>query len=131
MRYLYFVDRQGISVFANFCYGIAVLDNPQCPPPQGALTKCQYVWLRRTLHCPSCLEVGITVGMIPPSCLLVGINYCSSDLHSSPHTFPTPDKPNSRDYHMLRLDQQWKGMGGVLLLSLVNICSNLHFYVIL
>ena len=29
------------------------------------------------------------------------------------------------------LDQQWKGMGGVLLLSLANIRSNLHFYVVL
>ena len=32
---------------------------------------------------------------------------------------------------MLDLDQQWEGMGGVLLLLLANIRSNLHFYVIL
>ena len=66
-----------------------------------------------------------------PSGLLVGINYCSSDLQTPSPTFPTPEKPNSRDYHMLSLDQQWKGMGGVLLLSLANTCSNLHSYVIL
>ena len=33
MRYRYFVHfRHGISVFANFSYGIAVLGTPQCPP---------------------------------------------------------------------------------------------------
>ena len=36
MRYRYLVDlRRGISVFAIFSYGIAVLGTPQCPPPQG------------------------------------------------------------------------------------------------
>ena len=100
MRYRYFVDRHGISVFANFCYGIAVLGTiPPCPPPRGTLTKCQYVWLRRTLHCPSCLQVRITVGMIPHSCLLVGSNYCLATVvvistNPPPPTFPTPDKPN-------------------------------------
>ena len=34
MRYRYLVDlRRGISVFAIFAYGIAVLGTPQCPPP--------------------------------------------------------------------------------------------------
>ena len=34
MRYRYFDDfRRGISVFAIFSYGIAVLGTPQCPPP--------------------------------------------------------------------------------------------------
>ena len=33
MRYRYLDDfRRGISVFAIFSYGIAVLDTPQCPP---------------------------------------------------------------------------------------------------
>ena len=33
MRYRYLVDlRRGISVFAIFSYGIAVLGTPQCPP---------------------------------------------------------------------------------------------------
>ena len=33
MRYRYFVDfRHGISVFANFSYGIAVLGTPQYVP---------------------------------------------------------------------------------------------------
>ena len=33
MRYRYLDDfRRGISVFAIFCYGIAVLGTPQCPP---------------------------------------------------------------------------------------------------
>ena len=33
MRYRYLVDLQrGISVFAIFSYGIAVLGTPQCPP---------------------------------------------------------------------------------------------------
>ena len=36
MRYRYLVDlRRGISVFAIFSYGIAVLGTPQCPPPTG------------------------------------------------------------------------------------------------
>ena len=35
MRYRYLVDlRRGISVFAIFSYGIAVLGTPQCPPPE-------------------------------------------------------------------------------------------------
>ena len=34
MRYRYLDDfRRGISVFAIFPYGIAVLGTPQCPPP--------------------------------------------------------------------------------------------------
>ena len=33
MRYRYLDDfRRGISVFAIFSYGIAVLGTPQCPP---------------------------------------------------------------------------------------------------
>ena len=95
MRYRYFVDRHGISVFANFSYGIAVLGTPpppQCPPPRGALTKCQCVWLRRTLHYPSCLQAGITVGMIPPSCILFGTNYGTRE-NESPPPLATPSPP--------------------------------------
>ena len=34
MRYRYLDDfRRGVSVFAIFSYGIAVLGTPQCPPP--------------------------------------------------------------------------------------------------
>ena len=44
MRYRYLVDlRRGISVFAIFSYGIAVLGTPQCPPlfmKPWALTIC-------------------------------------------------------------------------------------------
>ena len=37
MRYRYLDDfRRGISVFAIFSYGIAVLGTPQCPP------RCAY-----------------------------------------------------------------------------------------
>ena len=36
MRYRYLDDfRRGISVFAIFSYGIAVLGTPQCPPRIG------------------------------------------------------------------------------------------------
>ena len=36
MRYRYLDDfRHGISVFAIFSYGIAVLGTPQCPPLEG------------------------------------------------------------------------------------------------
>ena len=35
VRYRYLDDfRRGISVFAFFSYGIAVLGTPQCPPPR-------------------------------------------------------------------------------------------------
>ena len=38
MRYRYLDDfRRGISVFAIFSYGIAVLGTPQCPPPECVL----------------------------------------------------------------------------------------------
>ena len=38
MRYWYLDDfRRGISVFAIFSYGIAVLGTPQCPLPYGWL----------------------------------------------------------------------------------------------
>ena len=37
MRYRYLDDfRRGISVFAIFSYGIAVLGTPQCPPPHAS-----------------------------------------------------------------------------------------------
>ena len=40
MRYRYLDDfRRGISVFAIFSYGIAVLDTPQCPPPRARDNK--------------------------------------------------------------------------------------------
>ena len=40
MRYRYLDDfRRGISVFAIFSYGIAVLGTPQCPPPYGLIPK--------------------------------------------------------------------------------------------
>ena len=36
MRYRHFVDfRHGISVLANFAYGIAVLGTPRLPPPMS------------------------------------------------------------------------------------------------
>ena len=39
MGYRYLDDfRRGISVFAIFSYGIAVLGTPQCPPPQNEST---------------------------------------------------------------------------------------------
>lgn len=38
MQYRYFVDfRHGVSVFANFSYGFAVLGTPQCPPLHSAM----------------------------------------------------------------------------------------------
>ena len=44
MQYRYLDDfRRGISVFAIFSYGIAVLGTPQCPPPPANVTfapKC-------------------------------------------------------------------------------------------
>ena len=40
MRYRYLDDfRRGISVFAIFSYGIAVLGTPQCPPQLGPFGK--------------------------------------------------------------------------------------------
>ena len=38
MRYRYLDDfRRGISVFAIFSYGIAVLGTPQCPPQMDVM----------------------------------------------------------------------------------------------
>ena len=40
MRYRYLDDfRRGISVFAIFAYGIAVLGTPQCPPLYTMIKK--------------------------------------------------------------------------------------------
>ena len=40
MRYRYLDDfRRGISVFAIFSYGIAVLGTPQCPPLDSFLIR--------------------------------------------------------------------------------------------
>ena len=48
MRYRYLDDfGRGISVFAIFSYGIAVLGTPQCPPPwflSIIQTKVFHVW---------------------------------------------------------------------------------------
>ena len=45
MRYRYLVDlRRGISVFAIFSHGIAVLGTPQCPPLYSAI-------FQNTNHC--------------------------------------------------------------------------------
>ena len=74
---------------------------PKCPPPRGALTKCQCVWLRRTLRCPSCLQVGITVGMIPPSCILFGINYCTRENDPPPPLAPPSPPLTSQIYARL------------------------------
>ena len=43
MRYRYLDDfRRGISVFAIFSYGIAVLGTPQCPPLPGNVPNNYY-----------------------------------------------------------------------------------------
>ena len=69
MRYRYLDDfRRGISVFAIFSYGIAVLGTPQCPPPisyaiilfeiigqifreSQKLTRRKFISLVRLYHC--------------------------------------------------------------------------------
>ena len=44
MRYRYLDDfRRGISVFAIFSYGIAVLDTPQCPPLLTKKLTCSFL----------------------------------------------------------------------------------------
>ena len=49
MRYRYLDDfRRGISVFAIFSYGIAVLGTPQCPP-QYVLPSTENDWSRTQL----------------------------------------------------------------------------------
>ena len=46
MRYRYLVDfRRGISVFAIFSYGIAVLGTPQCPPQYSFKTRAIIVMM--------------------------------------------------------------------------------------
>ena len=54
MRYRYLVDLwRGISVFAIFSYGIAVLGTPQCPPLYSAIfqnTKPLFCFAYRTLR---------------------------------------------------------------------------------
>ena len=49
MRYRYLVDlRRGISVFAIFSYGFAVLGTPQCPPRYNfllAFLTMRSIWL--------------------------------------------------------------------------------------
>ena len=53
MRYRYLDDfRRGISVFAIFSYGIAVLGTPQCPPPSE---KLQSSFTTDLYHHESCL----------------------------------------------------------------------------
>ena len=43
MRYRYLDDfRRGISVFAIFSYGIAVLGTPQCPPQTERLYRSRH-----------------------------------------------------------------------------------------
>ena len=58
MRYRYLDDfRRGISVFAIFSYGIAVLGTPQCPPqdskgPQTNMPKnVGFIETRSTFEC--------------------------------------------------------------------------------
>ena len=56
MRYRYLDDfRRGISVFALFSYGIAVLGTPQCPPQNKITQKMVEVRLssRHTLKSSS------------------------------------------------------------------------------
>ena len=47
MRYRYLDDfRRGISVFAIFSYGIAVLGTPQCPPLTSYSSRDEFSLLR-------------------------------------------------------------------------------------
>ena len=58
LRYRYFVDFQhGISLFANFSYGIAVLGTPQCPPPK----ECRLHAKKAGLHLNWCAAVEIEI----------------------------------------------------------------------
>ena len=52
MRYRYLDDlRRGISVFAIFSYGIAVLGTPQCPPQEVAELMGVIIFLVCFLPC--------------------------------------------------------------------------------
>ena len=60
MRYRYLDDfRRGISVFAIFSYGIAVLGTPQCPPPNGACFRrlVQRTYVIMYEFCFTCFKV--------------------------------------------------------------------------
>ena len=58
MRYRYLDDfRRGISVFAIFSYGVAVLGTPQCPPPPLVCPMCSARhWFKITLEKPIMLN---------------------------------------------------------------------------
>ena len=52
MRYRYLDDfRRGISVFAIFSYGIAVLGTPQCPPPLANLNTQENIKKDSNRYC--------------------------------------------------------------------------------
>ena len=58
MRYRYLVDlRRGISVFAIFSYGIAVLGTPQCPPHNDILA----LWRLRPMFTQAALRASVFV----------------------------------------------------------------------
>ena len=53
MRYRYLDDfRRGISVFAIFSYGIAVLGTPQCPPPDVTTRTKSNITMQGPVSCP-------------------------------------------------------------------------------
>ena len=59
MRYRYFVDfRHGVSVFANFSNGIAVLATPplQAPPPRKHEAGFMFILLATINNCSSYLQ---------------------------------------------------------------------------
>ena len=59
MRYRYLVDlRRGISVFAIFSYGIAVLGTPQCPPHSSVTLRQELFFLYKSFSFFSAVTVA-------------------------------------------------------------------------
>ena len=83
MRYRYLDDfRRGISVFAIFSYGIAVLGTPQCPPPKRTSS---------TTYSNTCLWLGTRNNFVSNNhALLSWSSYTKSftrNLDFSPYMF--------------------------------------------
>ena len=108
MGYRYFVHfRHGISVFANFSYGTAVLGTPQCPSPDAHANHVEL--FRATSLCM--ISCSAAVGCFHDLLIMIDESRFVIGLHQTcpfvvPRLFPSVEKRDKPSLTYISLKKQ-------------------------
>ena len=108
MRYRYFVHfRHGISVFANFSYGTAVLGTPQCPSPDAHANHVELF----PATCRCMISCFAAVGCFHDLLIMIDESRFVIGLHQTcpfvvPRLFPSVEKRDKPSLTYISLKKQ-------------------------